>query len=316
MVYCDPEEIHATAVSNAIQTTGGKLAVITCHFNWCNFARPRSNLHRFLRQMDASRIPVYGVEAVLPGQVAQTTGRVGWQQITVSHHAQLFQKEALLNIAATLPPDEFTKLAWVDADVWFDNPHWYEITSQLLELAPVVQPFAQAVWTSRTGGDERKMPSAAKARSADPRKGHPGFAMAARRSMWKYGPGLSALSITGAGDVLFSNGAFGDGFHGQPKKAVGSNPSLYLSWLDQFKSWMAGEKKVIDTLYVPGSCYHEWHGDFQNRGYTTRHDVLEIFDAEKHLTKAREGHLEWTRETPPELMAEVLKYFSNRKEDG
>ena len=45
-----------------------ELAVVICHFNWCNFYTPTRNLHRFLRQMGIANVPVYGIELSLTGE--------------------------------------------------------------------------------------------------------------------------------------------------------------------------------------------------------------------------------------------------------
>ena len=75
-----------------------KLAIITCHYNWFGFERPRQNLRRFLEV--TTGLPVYGVEAQLPGHPLQTSGLPGWQQIIADNDQVMMQKECLLNIAA------------------------------------------------------------------------------------------------------------------------------------------------------------------------------------------------------------------------
>src|SRR5580698_4618293 len=106
------------------------LALITCHFNFVGYNRPRQNLHRFMLQMRSFGYPLYGVEAYLPEQEPFTRGWKGWKQIKIGNDQILFQKEALLNVAETLVPAEYDKIAWVDADIWFENLKWFEMTEK------------------------------------------------------------------------------------------------------------------------------------------------------------------------------------------
>lgn len=295
----------------------GDLAVITCHFNWQSYERPRQHLHRFLRQMQAQALPVFGVEAVLPGQAPQTENLPGWCQITAAPERQLlFQKEALLNVAETLVPRSIRKLVFLDADVWIDNADWARQTSLLLNHFPMVQPFAKAQWTSREGKIIREGESIAIAAQILTRGAHPGFAMACRRELWRECGGLYPWMILGGGDMAIAAPAL----HLDPiAKHVGrgtevlleKDAALFRPWEARMRQWTGGR-----MAWTPGNCIHEWHGDRQHRAYERRHEMLADLDTAQHLRIAANGLVEWTESAPPHLIEAVRDYFASRKEDG
>ena len=216
-----------------------KLAIITCHYNWFGFERPRDNLRRFLESTKG--LPIFGVEAQLPDHPMQTTGLPGWQQITAAQDQVMMQKECLLNIAAALVPNHFDALAWVDADILFDNKDWFEQTARALDAFPVVQPFAQAHWLARDGSVEQERPSIGKEPDLLYRcVAHPGFAMAARRALWtQRRGGLYEHLVVGNGDVGFAAAVLSSD---QPGHIV-MNPALrshYDAWATPIKAWIKG----------------------------------------------------------------------------
>lgn len=293
------------------------LAVITCHFNWAGYERPRQHLHRFLRQMLVQGIPVYGVEAVLPGQAPQTTDLPGWKQIQVDPQRQLiFQKEALLNLAEKLVPSQFCKIAWLDADLWMADDHWAEATALKLDSLAVVQPFERALWTNREGRINRTGPSVGNRAQILSAGAHPGFAMAARRELWQHLGGLYPWMALGSGDMVFAAAAL-DLPLTQRNIGLGSfilltnDADLYEPWRQKIAEWTGGQMG-----WVPGDCVHEWHGDRKHRDYTKRHELISGLDSSKHLRLASNGLIEWTEEAPAEFITAARNYFVNRREDG
>ena len=130
------------------------LAVITCHYNWYNYNRPKYNLNRFLRQMEAMSIPVYGAEASLDGDFV-TKDNNNWVHVKVKECNICWQKEALLNLAETIVPKQYTKIAWIDHDLFFTNLNWYNDTSKALDEFNLVQLFEDAYLTDIKGNVER-----------------------------------------------------------------------------------------------------------------------------------------------------------------
>jgi hypothetical protein len=289
-----------------------KLAIITCHYNWFGFERPRDNLRRFLESIKG--LPIFGVEAQLPDHPMQTIGLPGWQQITAAQDQVMMQKECLLNIAAALVPNHFDALAWVDADILFDNKDWFEQTARALDAFPVVQSFAQAHWLARDGSVEQERPSIGKEPDLLYRcVAHPGFAMAARRALWtQRRGGLYEHLVVGNGDVGFAAAALNSD---QPGHIV-MNPALkthYDAWATPIKAWIKGRPMG----FVQGAANHLWHGEMKDRRYLERNEVLiKTLDPSTHLTRAANDLLTWTPAAPFGLRYAIRSHFANRREDG
>lgn len=298
------------------QNQRGKLAVVTCFFNWAGFSRKTANLRRFLLQMQAQRIPVFGIEAVLPGQTAATQGFDGWQRVPANERNIMFQKEALLNKAVSLVPSHFDKIAVFDADVWFANPGWYECAESMLDNYPVVQLYDTAKWLAQDGHIEIERRSIAQwnthGRRGPASMAHTGFAWAMRRNLWSEFGGLFANCITGSGDVYNAIAFCGMELEQHPMLAgnrQGVNAD-YKKWAWRVREWTGGK-----VGYVPGTIYHEWHGTRRDRSYVKRHEVCaQIAKGDVGLNDF--GLFEWSDTAKPEVTTAVRDYFTERREDG
>lgn len=287
-----------------------KTALITCHYNWFGFERPRENLRRFLEA--TTGLPVYGVEAQLPGHPMQTEGLPRWLQVVATQGQVMMQKERLLNMAEQLVPDEYKALIWVDADVIFESPDWFKMTARALDVAPVVQPFAACRWLSREGLPIMQLAGI----GAQPEKlhrcqAHPGFAMAARRSLWRAAGGLYDSMVVGNGDVGFASAVLHD--------AGCAHVQMSPEMATHFELWRAGVKKWLKTgtmHHVPGIASHLWHGDIGQRRYAERNGMLLALDPALHLTRGSNGLMTWTDKAPWALRYGVRNHFGGRKEDG
>ena len=242
------------------------LALITSHFNFANYERPRQNLWRFNLQMRSFGYPLYGVEAYLPDQEPFTEGWENWKQVMVDVDQIMFQKEALLNLAETIVPSEYDKIAWLDADIWFQNMKWYETADKLLDEYKVIQLFDLCYLSSRDG----KPASIWHSITAHPQKGHPGLAWAAKRGFWRECGGLYN-AILGGGDRLAALAVMGrtDIREG----SVGVDNKEFRCWQKRVSAW-------ADMKYstLPGILYHEWHGDEKNRRYESRFQIIKDVD--------------------------------------
>lgn len=294
---------------------GAPLAVIACHFNWGGFKRPVYNLLRFLRQMDQQGIPVFGVEAVKPGDTSIMRGNPRWKVVDVTRKGIVWQKEALLNEAAKLVPKSIPNIAPIDPDIAFDNPRWVEKSVAALEKTPVIQPFREAVWTDEDGRPNLVRYSATHSGIDRSWNGHPGFAWAMNRSFFE-DVGFYPYSVTGAGDTVTATSILGTDFvFSVTRKAIGQKNfenGVYHEWRKRCREWMG------DAVpgYIPGAVWHEWHGHRKDRQYANRHALLENFDALSDLRIHEDGWLEWTDQANPRMVVGVLNYFTRRKEDG
>ena len=58
---------------------------------------------------------------------------------------EIWYKENLINIAATHLPNDWEYMAWIDADIEFQNKKWVSETIELLQTYKVLQLFSHAI---------------------------------------------------------------------------------------------------------------------------------------------------------------------------
>jgi hypothetical protein len=238
----------------------------------------------------------------------------------------LWQKERLLNVAAAHLPPSCRKVAWVDADIIFEQPDWIERTSEALDHDFVVQPFTRAVRLGRGNCDDdsaTEYESFAAVFVRDPSlarnsrdHGHTGFAWAARRELFER-CGLYDASISGGGDHLMAH-AFA--------ASIASSPCVHYTftgaerYAEHFVRWGKLARDMVRGRIgvVPGRILHLWHGDIADRSYAgrERHFRALGFDPDAHLTQDNNGMFEWSADAPADLKAWARDLFPSRKEDG
>lgn len=290
------------------------IALVACHYNPAGYTAPRVNLMRFIRQMQREAAPLFGVEGYFKGQEPMTAGIPGWRQVLIAEHGKMWQKEALLNAAAMTVPPMYTKIVALDADVTFANPAWVSLTSAALDDHLVIQPFSMAVFEGPDGREERRVAASATVATTDPRAGHPGFAIAARRELWDDHNGLYPYAIMGAGDTVamaaFKNGQVDDS-HESGCGATWEARALRDAWMDGVREWTKGR-----IGHIPGELWHSYHGTLANRSYVTRNRAIASLNPSEHLQTMPEGWLCWTSEAPADMMLAVRDYYTARQEDA
>jgi len=308
------------------------LACITCHFNFADFKRPVNNLHNFLSYMDKVGVEVFGVELFLPNQQPQTKNKKNWIQIKVCPEKNiLWQKECLLNIAETLVPDHYTNIAWIDADIEFDDDLWHEKAEEALKAFDIIQLFEKAFLLDHKKNIMLEAHSAFKEHeyvNKDigvfesfektlkkinlPKKTfykHPGFAWAMKRSLWKKINGLYSRCITGGIDQamvsIFKKIALDE----NSKNEIGLNHFHFKKWSERLKY----ENAKISYLEI--NLYHFFHGSTENRKYKERNKFSRFFDAFSVANINDVGILEWSNKAPQYLKNNIFDFFKEREED-
>lgn len=291
-----------------------KLAVITAHFNWAGYRRPVANLLRFLREMDRCGIPVYGMELYRSGTEPLMARNCRWLCLEVGDDQILWQKEPMLNRIAREVPGHIGCIAAVDADIYFSNPRWVDLSLRALETTPAIQPFSEAVWGNERGRAEMTRTCAARHGLTNEWNTHPGFAWAFRREFFDT-VGFYPWSVTGSGDTVTATGLLGIERFGSTDKAIGGI-NLANGIADE---WIAQARDFMDRRtagWIPGQVWHEWHGTRGDRQYVHRHLIMEQIDAREHVRLNADGILEWTEQAPPDARAALAHYFDLRREDG
>jgi hypothetical protein len=300
--------------------------VITSYFNPARFKTKRRNFDFFMTGMKAAGANVLVAEMAF--------GDAPFELEPSDHLIQLrgndvmWQKERLLNIAATRLPDSCRKVGWFDADIIFKEPDWLRRTVKALDQFMVVQPWSHAVRLHRDNRDDGTGildESFASMFVRDPRAarnfgynhhGHTGYAWAARRELFDK-CGLYDACLPGSSDHMMAH-AFAAGMANSPcmERTFGDSPE----YGDHFKKWAVRARDLVNTRLgvVPGRILHLWHGDLADRRYgdLERHFRTLGFDPATHIRHDPNGMLEWTEDAPHHLKTWSLELFNGRNEDG
>jgi len=115
------------------------LWIVTSYFNPAGYRTRRANYDVFAERIIESGLKLFVIECALGGAPFELAAAPHVMQVRA--RAALWHKERLLNLAFARLPRECAKLAWLDADIVFDNPNWAVETSRLLDRHAFVQPF-------------------------------------------------------------------------------------------------------------------------------------------------------------------------------
>lgn len=284
-------------------------AVVACHFNWASFKRPVVNLHRFMEKYPDA----YGTELVLPGKQPVTTCYKNWVQIEASADRHiLFQKEALFNLTVSRLPPYISKVAFLDADLIFEDDTWLQRCREMLDYSPIIQPFSTCTWLNHDNKIVRVKPSVL----SDPAgllsgfRSHPGFAWCARRTFWTSSlGGLYPYCFIGSGDTALALATLGL----EPTRFIWPHPpsrAHCAQWCRDLQAW-SGKR----FTYVTGNVNHMFHGTLENRRYAARTVHAKDVDVQSMLCIDDKGLLAWTAEADSSHKESVIEYFEKRNED-
>lgn len=303
----------------------GDLWVVTSYFNPVGYRSRLRNYEVFRDRIVASRLPLLTVECAFGDDAFALPPSP--QVVRVRSRHVMWQKECLLNLAISCLPAHCTKVAWVDADTLFENPHWATETSRLLDRYPVVQPFDIAMrllpgeYAPRADGDVWRGFAAAQStdseslRTGDYRRhGETGLAWAAQRAVLD-DCGLYDACIIGGGDHVMAHAMCGDWGSVCIDRLIGRHtPQLahMRRWGERMHARVRGA-----IAFVPGAALHLWHGEREGRRYSARHRELAEFgfDPERDLRRGESGCWEWASDKP-EMHRWAAAYFAGRCEDG
>jgi hypothetical protein len=248
----------------------------------------------------------------------------------------LWHKERLINLGLRHLPAHCRFVAWLDADILFENEQWVAATREQLDHVVVVQPFEVACWLpegataapdhlpaghlSDLEGRQIAGFAAALDQSDDRRRAlavndqywHTGFAWAARRDFLDR-HGLYDRAILGGGDLIAAHAFAADtdflrGRHLYLRSIMPAERAAIGVW---------GERVAVDTGgrvgWTPGRVCHLYHGPLAGRRYVERQQILRDadFDPGTDLADDATGCWRWNS-AKPALHTQVFDYFVSR----
>ncbi len=319
------------------------LALITCYFNPSRYHTKLENYQHFKAPIVRSGLQLWTIECAFGNDaftLTPTPDCSNDQLIQIRSQSILWQKERLLNHVIQQLPQSIQKVAWLDCDILFSNPHWAIETSAALEEHAIVQPFMrlfrlpQGMRAYQGIGETWR--SFAYVHSLDSQlvqvgnfhqHGHTGLAWAGRRD-WLARYGLYDALVSGSADHMMAHAISGDFCSACVTRILKESSPLrshFLDWGQQVFEALTSPSSDSPSSdlqpsplgFVPGAVLHLWHGETENRQYVTRHDELMAaqFDPHHDLKQSPQGAWEWASDKPA-LHQWAIDYFAQRQEDG
>jgi hypothetical protein len=338
-IEIDNIEYTSNNIKNSIKNNKpieDKLNVVICCSNPCQYASRYILAREFIKRIleeDNQYINLYIVELAykLPNSEPHKfyitdKNNKNHLQIT-SDTAPLWHKENLLNIAIEkLLPSEWKAVAWIDADIEFDNPNWALDTLKLLnnnsnddkEGYDIVQLFSHALdldankntMSVFSGFGYQYINKKTYSHTGNPNnQWHPGYAWAINRHTYDKLGGLFEYGILGAGD-----------HHMTLAWIQKAQYSIHKDVSEGYKNKIIEYEKKCNNIklgYTPGIIRHYYHGSKVKRFYNERWQYLinNKFDPFIHIEKNDYGLLVPTDLCPQKLLNDIMFYFKSRDED-
>jgi hypothetical protein len=278
------------------------LAAITCYFNPIEHENILRNYWMF--REDLKGVDLFTIELSFNGNFEIEDA------IHVEGEPQhiMWQKERLLNLLVKRLPIKYDKVAWLDADILFNNKKWAKQAERRLDRFPVLQLFEKALMTNA----ELDPVSEVTGLVYEPEGSEitSGLAWAAQRDILE-DIGLVDTFITGGGDRMIYHAANGFFNNYYLTRTNIEWRQSYLKWAAKFYQRVQGKINCVE-----GEIIHLHHGTYADRQHTERWLTLSrhAYDPEKDIRINENGIWEWTGNNPV-LQDAVADYFDERKED-
>ena len=250
---------------------------------------------------------------------------------------ELWLKENAINLGVSRLPNDWSYVAWIDADIQFARSDWVDETIHKLQHHPVVQMWSQCydldksyrlLTQSRSFADcyvkglpTKVLPKASYYVTKGPggiQFPHPGYAWACRREAWDAFGGLIDWAALGSADSYMAHALVGQvdwmlfpKFHSRYKQ-------LARQWQERTEITQWAERPICKNLgVVDGLINHYWHGSKDLRRYNERWNILveNQFNPDVDLKRDWQGLYQLTSKNP-QLRRDIQNYFAQRDEDG
>lgn len=279
------------------------------------------------RLENTPNVELYLVEAAFGDRHHEVTQDYNPKHLQVRTRSEIWIKENMINLGVRhLLPKDWKYMAWVDADVEFDNPTWAQDTIQELQHWPVVQPWESAINLGPTGKVAKHFFSVGhkvmengvellrdkKKYTGDPYIfGHCGYAWACTRAFWENVQGLIDFAILGSADHHMALGC--RGYYSHSVHSMVKGPFLHGC-----HAWQTRAVQMTHGVVgcVPGNIRHYFHGPMERRDYVGRWKILikHGYDPVVDLRHDAQGLIQIVGK--PMLEHDVRMYNRRRFEDS
>lgn len=251
----------------------------------------------------------------------------------------MWQKESLMNLAIKNIPDHKKYFFWIDHDQCYASPNWLnECVEKINNGFDFVQLFKMNHYLDKTHSILDSSYSRAYVchtqdnKGSRNRRGAPGLGWACNTNSLKKITPLPNTMI-GSGDewlaagllrqidfYIYVEGGIGhkEVWHNNKYKNARELSKYAKVTRDHIvKHIKMTMEKYFNTSYCTADSFHLWHGDFSNRQYLSRYEIISDckIDIEKDIFVNEDGLLEF-KEYKLDASKRLYKYFLDRKEDS
>lgn len=287
------------------------LHVITVLSNPAQFKRRYELAIQFINRMNSEKnVILYVVELTYGNQHHKVTDSTNPRHLQLRCDIPLWHKENLINIGVRklLPPD-WKAMAWIDADIEFEDPHWAINTLKVLNgTRDIVQLFSilNDMRKKYEEGMSISRSRFSKLEISNQEDGVNGFAWACSRKAYDQLGGLYDYAIIGGADSIIS--------HLDTQIKNNKYSDNMFETITNYNNRSIGLKMG----YIPGTIYHYFHGDRMTRMYDIRHNILKNnnYSPLEHLYYREDGLLIPTETCPQKLLELINSYFFSRNDDA
>jgi hypothetical protein len=292
------------------------LYVIAVVSNPSRFARRYQLFNEFCERMKLERqVKLYSVELQQGSRPFITDATI---KLRCDH--ELWYKENLINIAVKHLPPSWEYMAWIDADLEFNNKNWVYETIHQLQTYKIVQLFSHCIDLGiknetlhvnvgfayqYVNGETWKEPCYGGT-------WHPGYAWAITKEAYNEIGGLMEFPILGSADHHMSLA-----FIGLVNRYI--NSKLHPNYKMLCNIFQERCEKFIkrNIGYVHGTLLHNFHGNKADRRYQDRWQILTTnnFDPLRDIIKDANG-LWQLQGDKIKLRDDIIMYFRQRNEDS
>ncbi len=295
------------------------LAVVCCYFNHSNYKTKYNNFIKFYKEISLYIDKVLVVELVKPDSVYTLPEEV--DSLKVESTSNLWLKENLLNIGISrLIDSNYKYIAWLDADVVFQDSFWVKDAINNLQNNNLCQLFSRAINVHSNGSHTNHSGCVRyweETGNILPISSvyHTGYAWASRSDCLS-SCGLYDKAIIGGGDSLCWLGSFNNSlslFEVMTQHPLGrlELSSVLMDYFDWSEKWSNVIQSKVSCIYSQVKSLA--HSTNKNKKYISRYNILDKhnFNPKKDCFY-HNGILDIKNK---ELSLEIKKYFDFIRED-
>jgi len=310
-------------------STSDTLHVIAVISNPYRFASRYRLYENFKAHMSTfSGIELWTVECAFGDRAFEVTTPDDPHHIQLRNTDEVWLKEPMQNVALSRLPHNWKYVATVDADIQFLHPFWVDEAKNTLQHHPVIQLFETATNLGPTGAAmdiyksfgyqhvHNAIPASIESPNLDyygkSNFPHPGYAHAYTREAVNGLGGFIDGAILGSADFHQMMGLIGrasESYHGGVTQEY---KDMVLEWQERAMKHIRG-----NIGYIDGGIVHHFHGNFKNRKYRERWQILveNKYNPLKDIKKNFYGMPQLTH-VGERLRKDMQQYFRERSEDS